>query len=86
MNINSSWRLVTIFCVAFVSIQASAQETQWQTHMTTGAKAYREGRYFDAADSFQAAVKEAQVNQCMSTVTITMSQPLPQQLPLAWPC
>jgi tetratricopeptide (TPR) repeat protein len=44
----------------FVSIQACTQETQWEKHMTTAAKAYQQGRYTDAERSFQATVKEAE--------------------------
>ncbi len=54
------WMLVGILCVVFVSIQACTQETQWDKHMTTAAKAYQQGRYTDAERSFQAAVKDAE--------------------------
>ncbi len=54
------WMLVGFLCVVFVFIQACAQETQWDKHMTTAAKAYQQGRYTDAERSFQAAVKEAE--------------------------
>jgi len=55
-----SWMLVGILSVVFVSIQACTQETQWEKHMTTAAKAYQQGRYTDAERSFQATVKEAE--------------------------
>jgi len=54
------WMLVGILCVMFVSIQACTQETQWEKHMTTAAKAYQQGRYTDAERAFQATVKEAE--------------------------
>ncbi len=60
MSINTRSRIVAIFCVVFVSMQASAQEVQWKAHMATGAYAYREGRYSEAVESFQGAVKEAE--------------------------
>ena len=60
MSINTRWRLVAIFCMVFVSMQVSAQEAQWKAHMATGANAYREGRYSEAVESFQGAVKEAE--------------------------
>jgi len=55
-----SWVLVGILCLVLVLIQARTQETQWRKHMAAGAKAHREGRYSDAVNSFQAAVKEAE--------------------------
>jgi tetratricopeptide (TPR) repeat protein len=55
-----SWVFVGILCLVLVLIQARTQETQWRKHMAAGAKAHREGYYFDAVNSFQAAVKEAE--------------------------
>jgi len=52
--------LIGIFCVVFVSMQVNAQEAQWKAHMSTGVNAYREGRYSEAVESFQGAVKEAE--------------------------
>ncbi len=54
------WLLVGIFYVAFVSVQASAQETFWQEHMAAATKAYKQGRYTEAEKSWQSAVKKAE--------------------------
>ena len=55
-----SWVLVGILCLVLVLILARTQETQWREHIAAGAKAHWEGRYCDAVNSFQAAVKEAE--------------------------
>ncbi len=46
--------------MAFVSIQASAEESQWEKWNTTGTKAYRQGRYVDAEKSLEATLKETE--------------------------
>ncbi|MCZ6622412.1 MAG: tetratricopeptide repeat protein, partial [Deltaproteobacteria bacterium] len=47
--------------MAFVSVQASAQETLWEEHMAAATKAYQQGRYAEAEKSWQSAVKKAEV-------------------------
>ena len=52
--------LIAPLCVVFVSTQASAQSTAWDTTTSAGLEAYEQGRFGEAEEYLSAALKEAE--------------------------